>query len=494
VLHIADAMHPERPADAWPYPRPGHPNAEVRLGIVSRAGGATVWVDWDRGREPYLAAVNWRPAGPLTILVLNRAQTEQRLLSVDPQTGATRELVSEQDAAWVNIPRRVPHWLAHGEGFLWVSERTGERRLELRSPEGKPVRWLTEPGFGLRVIDGVDESTGTIFVTASPDQTQQQIWRLPLAGGRAEQLSSGAGMHTSVMSLDGSGAVWTEALLSGERRWTLHGRGGRETGTLHSVAEHPGFMPRLEFATLGPLGFNAAIVRPRSFVAGQRYPVLVNVYGGPGVQFVWKAPWQYLLDQWVADHGFIVLRIEGRGNPGRDRAWERPIKGNLVDVPLADQVAGLQAAGARYPEMDLSRVGIWGWSFGGYLSAMAAMRRPDIYKAAVAGAPVCAWEDYDTTYTERYLGLPAENPGGYHDSSVLTYCPNLKVPLLVVHGTSDDNVYFLHSLKMTDALFRAERPYDFLVLPGFTHHVADPAMQRSLQERILDFFTRHVRS
>ena len=493
VFHIADPMHPEHPADAWPYPRPGRDNAVVRLGVVPAAGGGTTWVVWDRARYPYLAAVRWQRGGPLTLLVQNREQTEERLLAADPATGATRTLLTESDAAWLNLEATVPRWLEDGSGLLWISERTGEPRLELRAGDGAPRRWLTPPGFGLRALAGVDAAGGAAYVVASADPTEEHLWRVPLGGGQPVRLTSEPGMHAAVFARDGSASVWSETLLSGERRWSVRRRDGGETGRLSSVAERPPFFPRLELTTLGPLAFHAAIFRPRAFEAGRRYPVLVSVYAGPLVQTVRRDPWgAYLLDQWIADHGFVVLTLDGRGTPGRGRAWERVIKGNLIDVQLADQVAGLQAAGARYPEMDLSRAGIFGWSFGGYFSAMAAMRRPDVYRAAVAGAPVCDWRDYDTHYTERYLGLPQANPEGYRLSSVETWCPGLRVPLLVVHGTADDNVYFMHSLKLTDALFRAGRPYDFLVLPGFTHMVPDAAVQRALQERILSFFTAHL--
>jgi dipeptidyl-peptidase-4 len=512
LFHIADPMHPERPADAWPYPRPGRANAVVRLGLVAAAGaargaplgngGATRWVTWDRAAYPYLAAVRWRRGGPLTVLVQNREQTEERLLAVDPATGATRTLLVESDDAWLNIEPAVPRWLEDGSGFLWISERTGEARLELRGADGAPRRWLSPPGFGLRSLAGVDDASAAAYVVASADPTQEQLWRVPLGeAGGPEALTSEPGIHHAVFAHDGSAAVWSEATLSGERSWSVRRRDGSEAGRLRSVAERPPSFPRLELTTLGPLAWNAAIFRPRSFQpggphlpGGRSYPVLVSVYGGPHVQTVRRDPFgPYLLDQWIADHGYVVLTLDGRGTPGRGRAWERAIKGNLIDVSLADQVAGLQAAGARYPEMDLSRVGIFGWSFGGYFSAMAAMRRPDVYRAAVAGAPVCDWRDYDTHYTERYLGLPQANPEGYRRSSVETWCPDLRVPLLVVHGTADDNVYFMHSLKLTDALFRAGRPYDFLVLPGFTHMVPDAAVQRSLQERILAFFAEHLK-
>jgi dipeptidyl-peptidase-4 len=239
------------------------------------------------------------------------------------------------------------------------------------------------------------------------------------------------------------------------------------------------------------------VLRPRGFSAGKKYPVIDSVYAGPTANVVMKNPFGQLLNQWIADHGFIVVGVDNRGTENRGRAWARAWKlesgnpkGDLIDIALEDHGLALKALAARYPEMDGERIGVYGWSFGGYFSAMGAMRRPDVYKAGCAGAPVAAWEDYDTTYTERYLGTPEENPAGYRNGSVLTWAKDLKVPLMVIHGTADDNVYFMHSLKMTDALFRAGKPYEFLVLPGFTHMVPDPVVTRSLYTRVADFFVR----
>jgi dipeptidyl-peptidase-4 len=201
---------------------------------------------------------------------------------------------------------------------------------------------------------------------------------------------------------------------------------------------------------------------------------------------------RYLLDQWIADHGFVVLSFDGRGTPARGRAWERSIRGDLIQIPLQDQVAALQALGRTFPGLDLERVGIFGWSFGGYFSALAAMRRPDVFRAAVAGAPVCDWHDYDTHYTERYLDLPTLNPGGYAAGSALTWAPRLERPLLVIHGVADDNVYFMHSLKLCDALFHAGKPFEFVPLPGFTHMVPDPVVTARLYGRIVRFFERNL--
>ena len=200
----------------------------------------------------------------------------------------------------------------------------------------------------------------------------------------------------------------------------------------------------------------------------------------------------YLIDGWFANQGFVVVSIDGRGTPARGRAWERAIKGNFIDVPLADQVQGLQLLGAKFPELDLSRVGIFGWSFGGYFTASAVIRRPDIYHAGVAGAPVTDWLDYDTHYTERYLDLPEQAPEAYRTASLLTYAGELSRPLLIVHGTADDNVYFFHSLKLADALLRVGRVFSFLPLPGVTHQISDASVRENLWGRVADFLLREL--
>jgi dipeptidyl-peptidase-4 len=199
-----------------------------------------------------------------------------------------------------------------------------------------------------------------------------------------------------------------------------------------------------------------------------------------------------LIDQWLADQGFIVVSIDNRGTPGRGRDWEKAISKHFGSVPLDDQVAGLKALGKRYPELDLDRVGIYGWSFGGYMSALAVLRRPDVFKVGIAGAPVVDWLDYDTHYTERYLGLPDDNPDAYREGNLLTYADKLERPLLLIHGTADDNVYFRHTLKLADALFRAGRDFDLLPLSGLTHMVPEPVVNQQLYGRFARYFQQHL--
>jgi dipeptidyl-peptidase-4 len=495
LMRIADPAHPEREPQTWPYPRPGMKNAEVTLELIPMAGGATTWVTWDRERYPYLATVVWTENAPLTILVQNRAQTEEVLLRVDAATGATTPLLTERDEAWLNLFAGMPKWSKDGRSFLWMTERNGAMQLELRGPDGALIRALTPPEPGLRAQAELDEAHGMVWVFGGDDPTETQIFQVPLdpRRGRRVRMTAEPGQHGAVFSEDHSTFVHVASPLGGLTRWIVCGRDGRPRGELRSVVETPAIRQRLEFTTVGDsLQLHAVLVRPRDFAAGRRYPVLVSVYGGPLSQQVTKSAWGYLGEQWMADQGFIVVSIDGRGTPARGRAWERAIKWDLIDLPLHDQVEGLQALGRRYPELDLARVGIYGWSFGGYVSVLALERRPAVFSAAVAGAPVTDWRDYDTHYTERYMGLPEQNPKGYQSSSALTWAKDLMRPLLILHGTTDDNVYFLHSVKLCDALFRAGKTFEFVPLPGYTHMATDSLAVSQVNHRIIDHFRRHL--
>lgn len=487
LFHLADPGRPEAAAHALPYPRPGRRNADVRLGVVPVGGGATRWVRWDRERFPYLATVAWPRGGPLTMVVQARDQRTLVVVAADAQTGRTRPLVEERDAAWLNLDQDVPRWLPDGSAFLWTTERAGAPELELRDPGGALVRVLVPPDGGYRDLVGVD-GAGVLWL-GGPEPTEQHLYRVPLAGGPSVRLTQGTGWFGAVAASEGGLVVRVEDRPRALQRMTVHRADGREAGVLPSVAEAPPFLPETELCEVD--GFRARVTRPRGFDPARRYPVAVDVYGGPRHQRV-KADAGSLLAQWIADHGVVVVSMDGRGTPSRGRAWERAIAGSFAAVPLDDQVRALEALGRRFPWMDTSRTGIFGWSFGGYLAALAVLRRPDVFKVAVAGAPVADWEYYDTHYTERYLGLPAHNPQGYRDSNLLTWAAGLARPLLLVHGTSDDNVYFVHTLKLSDALFRAGKPHELLALPGLTHMVPDPVVMERLWARIAGFLTTHL--
>jgi dipeptidyl-peptidase-4 len=493
VWYVADPARPGQPPQVSHYPRPGKANVSVQLGVVPVTGGPTTWIPWDHQRYPYLTTVRWDKDSPLLLAVQTREQKELVFLRADPETGQTTPLVTERDPAWVNIHQDVPRWLKDGSGFLWTSERAGGPQLELHDPKGELVRVLVPPDAGYLDLVDVDPEAGQVVYRASADPTQAQLFRVPLRGGKPEALTREPGIHGAVFGRNHAVYVHSEAPLDAMPRATVCRADGTRLGELPSVAEDPPFVPRAELVKVGDgPGFHAAVLRPRDFDAGKRYPVIVDVYGGPGHLKVTAAMNTRLLDQWLADQGFVVVSLDNRGTPGRGRVWERAVKDHFGSVPLDDQVAGLKALGRRFPEMDLDRVGIVGWSFGGYLSALAVLRRPDVYKAAVAGAPVVDWLDYDTHYTERYLGLPDADPEGYKEGSLLTYAAELERPLLLIHGTADDNVYFRHTLKLAEALFRAGKEFELLPLPGLTHMVPDPVVTQRLWSRIVRHFHEHL--
>jgi dipeptidyl-peptidase-4 len=494
VWYVADPAYPGGTPQPFFYPRPGKANARVKLGIVSAKGGKTSWIAWDSGKYPYLAMVRWQHAAPLLLVVQTRDQKDLVLLEADVKTGKTRPLHAEHSPTWVNIHQDGLRWLPGGKGFLWISERHGAPTLESRTRAGRLRRVVVPAEAGLQSLLSLDAKGDNIAYAASTNPTESHVFSLYLRDPWAEpkRLSPEPGMHSAVFAADHSLYVRTSRDLKTMPKSTVH-RAGKLVGELPSLAEAAGKAPLIELTTVGASKFHAAIVFPRNFDEAKRYPVLVDVYGGPHHQHVHASMNRWLLDQWYADQGFIVVAIDGRGTPGRGGAWESAIYERFASIPLRDQVEGLQALAVKYPAMDLTRVGIDGWSFGGYMAALAVLRRPDVFHVGVAGAPVCDWLDYDTHYTERYLGIPiGPDDEIYKANSLLPFTANLKRPLLLLHGTADDNVYFRHSLRLADGLFRHGKDFDILPLSGLTHMVPDPVVMENLHGRIARFLKGHL--
>jgi dipeptidyl-peptidase-4 len=483
TLHVFDASHPESGGEPTFYPRAGKTNVKVRLGVIPVGGGATTFLPWEAAKYPYLVRVEWKDRAPLTFAVMSRDQRELELYAVE--NGKPRRLLHEHDDAWINLDPSVPRWLPDGSAFLWSSEREGGWRLELRDRAGPLLRPLGEVADGYAELVDVDEVARTARFGGGPDPTESQIFQVSLDGGPPGALTVEPGLHQAFF---GRGhRVWVDRFIAPTvLAHSLVRRADGEAGELPSVAESPPFAVKSEISRVGAEQFAAVVTRPHDFDPKKRYPVLVAVYGGPHAQMALKKP--QLLWQWLADHGLVVVAFDGRGTPRRGRAWERAFARDFSKT-VGDQVTALRALAASHPEMDLGRVGIYGWSFGGYLSALALLTRPDVFHAAVAGAPVVDWRDYDTFYTERYLGLPDDNAAGYQASSLLDHAAALARPLLIVHGTSDDNVYFFHTLKLCDALFRAGKPFQVLPIPGLTHMVPDPVVIEQLWTRVAAHFT-----
>jgi dipeptidyl-peptidase-4 len=494
LWHFADAQHPETAGRPVVYPLPGKAIPTVELGVIPVTGGETVWVDWDRNLYPYLVTVTWKKNCPLTLTVMTRDQKEILLLEADSATGAVTTLVKESDETWVNYHQDAPHWLSDGSGFLWITEADGGPQLELRNRQGEIERILVRPGVGNIEIVDADVDAGVVHYLATPNATQKHLFQVPLSGGQPVAITTDDGLHD--VTFAGNHRLYvrrSRSLTSMPQTFCVDTGDDAATGALPSVAQEPPFVPNVQLVTTkGPRRFHACIVRPREFDKRKRYPVIVDVYGGPAITKVMADMSLWLVNQWIADQGFIVVTVDGRGTPNRDRAWERAIVNLLGDVPLEDQVDGIQQLCQMFPELDSTTVGITGRSFGGYLSTLAALRRPDVFKAAVARCLVADWHLYDACYTERYLRSPESNEEAYTKASLLTYAAGLQVPLMVVHGTADDNVYFRHSLDLADVLIKAVRPFDFIPLPGAAHGMTGPVFTQYLWTRTIAFFKTHL--
>jgi dipeptidyl-peptidase-4 len=475
VWHIADPAHPDRPANAVRYPAAGTTNADVGLFLLGLDGSRRE-IRWDRAAFPYLVEVHWSAGGPPLLAVTSRDQRRQRLLQADPTTGTTSTVAEEADDAWVEVVPGVPAWLSDGR-LVRVAPGGGNQRL-LVDDEA-----VTPPGLQVSSVLRVDDDV--VFV-AGEDPVEAHLWRWSSTG--LERLSSGAGVHggtgrdgtvvVTSMSMDRHGAVTVVRRDSTARHVTSH-------------AEDPVLVPQVRFFEAGARRVRTALLLPRDHVRGTSLPVLMDPYGGPHAQRVVSARGAFLTPQWFADQGFAVVVADGRGTPARGPAWDREVAGDLATPVLEDQVAALHAAAEQCPDLDLDRVGIRGWSFGGYLAALAVLRSPDTFHAAVAGAPVTDWALYDTFYTERYLGVDAAGPA-YRRSSIIDDAPNLTRPLLLIHGLADDNVVVAHTLRLSAALLAAGRPHQVLPLSGVTHMTPQEEVAENLLLLQVDFLRRNL--
>jgi dipeptidyl-peptidase-4 len=491
TLYVSDPRHPDVAPTPFRYPRAGTHNADVRLGIIGASGGELRWIEWDRAAFPYVHHVQWPENAPPTLVVLNRAQTELRVLAVDVETGRTATLVTETDPAWVNTSGG-PRWAADGRSFLWPHEVALGWELGRHDATGRRTATLVAGDVGFHGEYDVDEETGEVWFVRDTG-LDRHVYSVDAQGGNLRQHTDAPGIQRVEVARRGGSRLFFHSGADGSRSISLIARDGRPIAPLPSVAEDDPRLPNVSVGTTrgAERTYATAITRPRSFDASLRYPVVLQVYAGPGVRTVSPDPRAYWEDQLLADTGFIVVRGDGRGTPGRGRAWERVISGDLISVPLADQIDLLQGLGRAHPELDLDRVGVVGWSFGGYFAAMAALLRPDVFKAAIAGAPVSDWRFYDTAYTERYMRMPDENPEGYDATSAVVNAGKLGAPLLLIHGLTDDNVHLANTLALAEALFLAGRDFDLLTL-STTHMLADPAAEAALMNREIDFLRAHL--
>ena len=472
--HISDPSNPADPPVTVAYPAAGTANADVTLHVL-RLDDTRIPVEWDGDAFPYLVTVTWSEAGPLTLLVQSRDQGRWAVLAVDPSTGRSETLWEDRDEAWLDIVHGVPAWTDDGR-LVMTGDGEDTRRILVDGVASTPP--------GLHVDRVVNVGSDIVFTAWEDDPMQLHLWLLS-QGGEMRRLTEGAGVHDGaaggVVVVD----VWTSMEHDGVRAEVRGGDGS--VFPVQSLAETPVIRPEVSFLRAGPREIRTAVLFPSGGRSEERLPVLLDPYGGPGFQRVTLSRNAYLESQWFADQGFAVVVADGRGTPGRGVAWEKSIHLNIADPVLEDQIEALHRTAERYPQLDLERVAIRGWSFGGELATLAVLRRPDVFHAAVAGAPVTDQRLYDTHYTERYLGHPDERPDVYEENSPITDAPRLERPLLLIHGLADDNVVVANTLRLSRALLEAGRPHQLLLLAGITH------MTPKLTEHLLQTQLRFLR-
>ncbi|MDA0633926.1 prolyl oligopeptidase family serine peptidase [Nonomuraea sp. MCN248] len=474
--HLPEPADPGRPPAVMAYPAAGTDNADVTLWLTTLAGERTEVV-WDRAAFEYVAAVSWTGRRPL-ILVQSRDQRTTRVLEADPGTGATTPLREDTDDAWLQLVPGVPARTASGE-LVWTVDRDDTRRLMV----GDDL--VTPPGLQVLRILAVDGDT--VLALCCDEPTERHLFRYSRAEGLV-RVTSEPGVHTGTRG-GGVTVVVTRTLEEHGVRVTVAGEG--TAVPIASNGATPVVRPRVELTSLGERELRGAVVFPTGHVPGsRRLPVLLSPYAGPGGALVLRGLDDYAVPQWFADQGFAVLVVDGRGTPGRGPAWERAVHLDKLSAALRDQADALRAAAGRFPDLDLDRVAIRGWSYGGYLAAAAVLRHPEVFHAAVAGAPVTDARLYDTHWQERFLGHPDEHPEAYDRSSIVADAPNLRRPLMLVHGLADDNVFAAHTLRLSAALLAAGRPHTVLPLSGVTHMTSREEVAENLLLLELDFLRR----
>lgn len=492
---------PYRKSVEWQrYPKAGDPNPVVTLGVVSSTKAGTTWVKMPEDVE-YVARVHWTPdSASVGAQVLNRLQNRNRLVLADPATGESRVVIDEKAPHWLEAHDNV-RFLKDGR-ILWTSEREGFEHLYVMNADGSVANAVTRGPWNVEKVHALDEERGLVYFTAgekSPLETH--YYRAPLDGSRLERLTEGDGNHSVNASPNAAWFVDSWSTVHRPTRMDLRRGDGTFCRTLaeNDVRElgefRLGRTQFVQFATADGVTLNGQFILPPGFDPARKHPVLLHVYGGPLAQTVRNA-WggsRYLWHQMLADKGFVVFVMDNRASNDHGIGVAGPaVYRKLGSTELADWLEGVRFL-ETHGFVDGDRIGIWGWSYGGYTAAYSILNAPEAFRAAIAVAPVSDWRDYDTIYTERYMGLPSDNEEGYKASAPRFAAEKLVNRLFVIHGTADDNVHFQNSIQLVDALVKAGKQFDFACYPGGRHGIGGPATLRQLYTAMTDFLVRELR-
>jgi dipeptidyl-peptidase-4 len=472
-----------------PYPKAGTANSAVRIGIVDAAGGATTWVATPGDpRNTYLARLDWVDAQTLAIQQLNRLQNQNDVLLAEARTGNVKRVLRDESKTWVDVVDEVK-WLDGNKAFLWLSERDGWQHVYRVPREGGEPLLVTK--FDADVVDvvGFDEAAGWIYVIASPERaTERYLYRSRLDGSGVPErvtLAGAPGTHGYNLAPGGRLAFHTYSRIDQPPAVDVvelpsHKPLRALTDTTKLVASlTPVLKPPVEFFTVevgDGVTLDGWMLKPSTFDASRRYPVIVYVYGEPAGQTVvdrWLGP-QMLFHRALAEAGYIVLSVDNRGTPApRGAAWRKVVYGTVGDLSSKEQDAAIRALAARHAFIDRDRIAVWGWSGGGSNTLNCMFRYPQTFKVGVSVAPVPDQRLYDTIYQERYMGLPESNASGYKVGSPINFAEGLAGKLLIVHGSGDDNVHYQGTERLFNRLIELGKPFDAMVYPNRTHSISE---------------------
>jgi dipeptidyl-peptidase-4 len=491
------------------YPATGTPNVKVQLKTIDLASGQVTDIDLGTNADIYLPRVKWLPdSKTLSFQRQSRDQKTLELFFADSHSGQSRRILTEQSPTWVNLSKDL-HFLEDGR-FVWSSERSGYRHLYLYAANGQLIRPLTAGNWVVNRLYGVDEKAGWVYFDANRETPlEQHAYRARLdtqTPHKPERITREAGQHALTFAANMHSYVDHFSALQTPPKVTVHRADGEPLFAVEENAldaSHP-YFPYLQNdpeITFGQLTADDGqtlyyrLIRGRDFDPGKKHPVLIYHYGGPHAQLV-KNQWPQGTDYWLkmmAQRGYVVFTLDNRGSWNRGKAFEDPIYRRLGKVEVADQAKGVEFLRTQ-PWVDPARIGVFGWSYGGYMALMNLMQHPELYAAGVAVAPVTDWTLYDTHYTERYLGTPQDNPEGYEKSNVFAYASQLQDPLLMVHGMADDNVLFTNSTKLYKTLQDLDKPFAMMNYPGSKHSIWGQKTRTHLFHTLTRFFDRHLKN
>ena len=490
------------------YPKAGEKNSVVSVNSYDVASARTTKLDVGPVADQYLPRLMWTQVpNTLSIQRLNRLQNKLEILHGDATTGKTQVVLTDASAAYVDINDDL-RYLPGGKQFLFTSEKDGYQHLYLYDMSGRQVRQLTKGDWEISTINGFDSKAGFVYFTSTQGSAlQRHLYRVSLQGGNPRRISE-AGNGTDVVNLSPDTRYFLNTHSAAGVPAVVSLREGSTGKLVKTLEDNAKLRETLAQYDLGKLEFftfktsegtelNGSMLKPTNFDPAKKYPVLMHVYGGPGSQTVKDdtgagiAFTNYLWHQLLAEKGYIVVSVDNRGTGARGAAFKKSTYANLGKLETIDQGEGAKYL-ATLPFVDKSRIGIWGWSYGGYMTSLAMTKNPDLFKMGIAVAPVTNWRYYDTVYTERFLKTPQENPAGYDDNSPVQFAQNLKGKFLLVHGTGDDNVHFQNSIAFVDALIKANKDYQTLYYPNRNHGIGGGNTRLHLYRQMTNFVMQNL--